>query len=130
MGSNLNPKMAKINGQLYTSGATTANNSTALNSLNSGLSVGLTQSQIASFKLKNTNYVDSHEVLGRLGLLNTNEFMKDVEQVNKLTNATSKMFNGVLGSNKSTDENFLPEIKDVTLNLYNLFLCRILLQAN
>jgi hypothetical protein len=39
-----------------------------------------------------------------------NDFAKDIENVNKLTTATNKLF-GI--NNGGTDENFLPEIKDV-----------------
>jgi hypothetical protein len=40
-----------------------------------------------------------------------NEFSKDIDNVNKLNNATTKLF----ANNGGTDENYLPEIKDVTI---------------
>jgi hypothetical protein len=43
------------------------------------------------------------------GMVNPGEFMKDVESVNKLQSATTKLF-----PSGPDSENFLPDIKDVT----------------
>ena len=50
------------------------------------------------------------------GAFGIQDFQKDVDQVNKLSSATQKLFsnpalNGAL--NSKSDENYFPEIKDV-----------------
>ena len=53
--------------------------------------------------------------------IQANEFMKDVDQVNKLSSATTKLFSNTAlnGAHTKTDENFLPEIKDVMFRTLN-----------
>lgn len=56
------------------------------------------------------------DIMSNMGGINANEFLKDVDHVNKLSSATTKLFSNAAiiggGSNKA-DENFFPEIKDV-----------------